>query len=560
MILNKYFGSYKKSNVNYLIKLIKQYEKAVNKYTNYGKPFFKGKVPFKYMEYIQNCELNYEPMNPEEVFEYISPLYQNLPNWNHPGTMINVIPPVNLASLAGTCFSNLFNPNFAEDHYSGKLLASELEVSKYLSQLIGWNWEKAHGIFTFGGKGTNLYATKIALNKADPDNISNGVTGSKYFMITSSKAHPCHYEVCNWLGIGISNCIEAPCDKNDCIIIDSLEKIICENIEKGKIFLGYNINGCSTVEYAVDPIKEIFDLNQRIIKKYKLKYSPHIHVDAVLGWVWLFFNKYNFKQNPCNFTINVLEKIKQLNKKVAEIQYADSIGVDFHKTGFCPYISSIFLIKDRDAYFSLNPKKNIPYSNLDWGNLAPFETSLELTRASSGAISALISLKTLGIKGYCEIVGNLFSATEYFRKKLSLNSNIEIINPNTEGLATLFIIKPPKYHHMNLQQILKLDKKDIDIIKNYNVAYGEYVKKLSHRGEINFTYTSSRSYTVKGTNIKIGALKAYPLSIFLTKHVTQTLIKEINKNIEDFMKTEIQIPLSENIYVPDDMVYHEKQA
>lgn len=558
MALSKYFGSYKKSNVNYLVKLIKQYEKAIDKYTNYGKPFFKGQNSFKYIKYIQDCELNYEQMSPEEVFEYISPLYQNLPNWINPGTMINVIPPVNLASLAGTCFTNIFNPNFAEDHYSGKLLASELEVSKYLSQLIGWDWKNAHGIFTFGGKGTNLYATKIALNKANPDNIINGVSGGKYFMITSARAHPCHYEVCNWLGIGVSNCIEAPCDENDCIIIDTLEKIICKNIEKGKIFLGYNINGCSTVEYAVDPIKQIFDLNQKIIKKYNLKYVPHIHVDAVLGWVWLFFNKYNFQENQCGFHIDVLEKIKRLNKKIAEIKYADSIGVDFHKTGFCPYISSIFLTKERDSYFCLNPQKNISYNELSWGNYAPFETSLELTRASSGAIAALISLKTLGIKGYCEIIGNLFSATEYFRKKLSLNSNVEIINKNTEGLATLFIIKPPKYSNMSLQQITKLSKDDIDIIKNYNIAYGEYVKKLSFRGEINFTYTSSRSYTLKGTDIKIGALKAYPLSMFLTKKITRNLVKQINENIDNFIASEKQIHIPENKYTPDDMVYREK--
>lgn len=40
MDVSKYFGSYKKSNLNYLIKLIKQYEKAIDKYTNYAKPFF----------------------------------------------------------------------------------------------------------------------------------------------------------------------------------------------------------------------------------------------------------------------------------------------------------------------------------------------------------------------------------------------------------------------------------------------------------------------------------------------------------------------------------------
>lgn len=68
MDVSKYFGSYKKSNLNYLIKLIKQYEKAIDKYTNYAKPFFKGSEDFNYMEYIQNCELNFDHMNPQDVF------------------------------------------------------------------------------------------------------------------------------------------------------------------------------------------------------------------------------------------------------------------------------------------------------------------------------------------------------------------------------------------------------------------------------------------------------------------------------------------------------------
>lgn len=473
-------------------------------------------------------------------------------------TMINVIPPVNFASLAGVCFTNIFNPNFAEDHYCGKLLTAELEVTKYLSDLLQWEWEKAHGIFTFGGKGTNLYATKIALNKADPDNMNNGVTADKYFMITSAKAHPCHYEVCNWLGIGISNCIEAPCDENDCIIMDSLEKIICENIEKGRTFLGYNINGCSTVEYAIDPIKKIYDLNKKIVNKYELKYVPHIHVDAVLGWVWLFFNKYDFKANPSAFSKSDLIKIKSLAEKVSEMKYADSVGIDFHKTGFCPYTSSIFLVKNRHDYFTLNPKKYIEYADYYWGNYAPFETSLELTRASSGAIAALISLKTLGIKGYCEIIGTLFSSSEYFRKQLARNPFVEVINKDTEGLATLFIIKPPKYKDKNLDDIKTLNESQISEIKNYNIKYGEYIKKLGLENKVSFTYTSSRSYVLKGTNIKIGALKIYPLSVFLTRNVAKRLLKEMVKSIDNFIQEETQIKFSENKYFPDDMVYKEK--
>lgn len=555
MNIKEYFGSYKKSNVSYLLKLIKKYEKHVKKYTNYGKPFFKGDDKFNYYEYLNSCELNEDSMKVDEVFKYISPLYQCVPNWVNPGTMINVIPPVNLLSLAGSCFTNLFNPNYAEDNYSGRLLTAELEVVKYISELLQWNWKESHGIFTFGGKGTNLYATKIALNVALPDNIKKGINSNNIFMITSERAHPCHYEVCNWLGIGVDNCIEAPCDDNGCIKMDLLEKIICKKIEQGKIFLGFNVNGCSTVEFTVDPVKKIYELNKKIIKEYKLDYQPIIHVDAVIGWVWLFFREYDFIKNPLSFPQKSLNKIKDLCLKVSDFKYADSVGIDFHKTGFCPYVSSVFIIKDKNKYFTLNPDKNISLDELSWGNFAPFQSSLELTRASTGAISALLCLKSLGVNGFRQIIGDIFSTTDYFRKELLKNDRVEIINYDTEGLATLFIIKPSKYKSLNLMEILNLNQKEIKYIKDYNVKYGKFVKDLSRKGEISFTYTSSRSYTVGNTNISLGAIKAYPLSVFFDKKSIKRIVKEIFKNIDSYITEEQKLVFNESCHVTDDMVY-----
>ena len=555
MRIKKYFGTYKKSNTAYVKKLMNLFEKSLQPYSNYNGCFFKGSTEFRYLEYLENCQLNENAMEPEDVFDYVAPLFQNIPNWNNPGTMINVIPPVNLLSLTGSIYTNMFNPNFAEDHYSGRLLAAELEVGKYLSDLIGWNWKESYGLFTFGGKGTNLYATKIALNQALPSNMQEGLYHRQCFMITSATAHPCHYEVCQWLGIGSKNCIDVPCNELGVMDIAETEKIICEHIEQGEIFLGFNINGCNTVEFAVDPIKQIYHLNQKIIDKYNLKYQPHIHVDAVLGWVWLFFKDYDFKSNPLKFSKISLKKIFSISKKMSELKYADSVGIDFHKTGFCPYTSSIFMVKDKNRYFSFNPSKDIPLEELVWGNFAPFQTSLELTRSASGALSALICLKSLGKKGFQDIIGNLFSSTEMFRKLISKDKRIELINSETEGLATLFIIKPQEYENMTLQEILSLSSKEIEKIRNFNIDYGKFIQKLSHEGKISFTYTSSRSYTVGNTGIKIGAIKAYPLSVFFNMNTIKKLIREISKTIDLFILFDEEKNHNKEKHIVDDMVY-----
>lgn len=558
MKINEYFGNYNKNNLEQLVNYMMMLDNNLKKYYNFGKPFFKGDYKLKYKDFLEDRNLNTKSMSSKEIFEYIAPYFKNIPNWNNPGTMINVIPPVNLISLATSNVANMYNPNFAQDTYAGMLIVSEMEVSKYLSQLVGWNWTKTYGTFTFGGKGTNLYATKVAINKADKDACMNGCKSNNYFMLTSKNGHPCHYEVCNWLGIGIANCYEISCDSFGRMDINQAKKIIMENIEKGKRFLGFNVTAGSTNELYVDPIKKIYDLNKEIVLKYKLDYIPHIHADAVLGWVYLFFNTYDFKKNPLKIEKHNLNKIKSLNQKIRELKYADSIGVDFHKTGFCPYTSSIVLFKNKEDFDTLNFKKNVSLEFLEYGNYNPYQSTLELTRSCNGPLTALCSLKSFGVDGFQKVVSNIFSSTEYFRSKLTNNKKICLLNPETEGLASLFIIKPYKYDNLTLQELLELPSEDISEIREYNVNYSKYILEQSIRGNIRFTFTSSRSYVIPNTNIKLGVLKAYPMSVFLDYKEMDKILKEINKTIDEYSKIDIS-KYDKKTTISDDMVYRERK-
>ena len=368
------FGHCLGTNADLLIKHLLQIDDKVSEYYEQDKPFLKGDFGFRYYDYLKDRKLNYKPLSTDKVFDDISLLFQNVPIWNNSGTMLNIIPHVNIVALAVASYASLFNANFSQDRYAGLLLTAELEVVKYISELVGWNWEKSHGLFTFGGKATNLYATKIAIKGAYPNNKEKGIDGGDFFLITSKKGHPCHKEVANWLGIGYKNCIEVNCDEKGEINLEEAYEIICKHIERGKCFLGFNLTGGSTVEFEVDPIKKIALLRDKIINKYSLNYSPLIHVDSVIVWVWLFFKKYDFINNPINIEKNVLKKIEHLTKKISEIQYADSFGVDFHKSGFCPAISSLFIVKDRTDIYNLSETEVLELKDLCFGNFSPFIT------------------------------------------------------------------------------------------------------------------------------------------------------------------------------------------
>lgn len=550
------FGSYEKNNLDNLIDKLRLFDKNLSDKYNFGYPYFKGNFDIDFYKYLEKCQLENKGLDDNQTMHYLSYLFQNIPNWNNPGTMINIIPPVNLESLAISTVASMYNANFAQDTYAGYLIASELEVVKYISDLVAWNWKKSGGFFTFGGKGTNLYASKIALNKTDKNILNRGLEG-KYFIISTKTSHPCHYQVCDWIGIGYDSAIEIDCELNGEINIEKMKKVIKENLDSGKKFLGVNLNGGNTNELVIDPIKKVKNIVMNIKKEYKLDYTPHIHVDSVIGWAYLFFSSYDYVKNPLKIEKNVLNKIKLINKKAKEFKYADSLGIDFHKIGFCPYTSSLFIAKDRNDFNYISKKKIPSIEKLKYGNYNPYDFTLELSRSSIGAVTALTSIKSLGIEGFQYIFKNLLTSTIKFKELIKKNQHILILNEDSQGFATLFLLIPNDITINSIDDIKKLTAEQINYIKHYNTNFSSYLLEKSLRNEISFYFTSSRSYVVPGTNICIGALKSYPTSVFLNKKHVEQITESLFECISEYNN------LDEKSYkvsaISDNMVYKEEK-
>lgn len=547
------FGSYNQNNFNLFEKHLEQMNKLLNDKYNFGYPFFKGSYNFNYRNYLQNCELNFESMSDYNCLDYISQLFQCLPNWNNPGTMINIIPPVNLVSLTVATMGNMYNSNFAQDTYAGHLIASELEVSKYISELVGWDWKTTGGLFTFGGKGTNLYATKIGINKSDPEIIKKGISNN-IVVFTTKTGHPCHKQVCNWLGVGEEKCIEIKCNLDGTISIEDFEKNFRKHIKLNHKIACINLNGGNTNDLVIDPIDEIKKLVTSLVDEYKLDYIPHIHVDSVIGWVYLFFANYDFASNKLGINRNSIDAIMANTNLAKKFVYADSIGVDFHKTGFCPYNSSLFLTKERSDFNKLTSKR-IVMDNVKYGDYNPYDYSLELSRTSTGALSALASIKTLGIQGFQKIIQNMVESIQLFKETLSNKDNILLLNNGSKGFATMFIIIPNGISVPCIERIKNFSKQEISIIQEYNVGFSSFLLKKCLNNQSNVYFTSSRSFCLPNSNIKIGALKAYPASPFLKVEMISDIVSSLFDSIDEYGKLTNNSNSKEIYIIKDDMVY-----
>lgn len=543
-----------KMEIDEFLNEIEELHENVKEYLNLGQARMSNNLTEKYEDIIKQENLSYSPKSINEVLRDLSSFAQGLVKWNDPGTMININPPATIASVAASSYFSLFNPNGAQDMSCGHLLACELAVIKMVCQLVGWDIETAGGIFTFGGKSTNMHAIKQGIQRIDEKSIDEGVK-DKIVCFSTTQGHICHKEVCGWLGIGENNCIRLRTDINGVLDLTDLEDSMGEYIENGYKISTIIINGCTTLQMTIDPIKAVVEIRDRIVKEYKLSYKPRVHVDSVIGWVWLFFKYYNFEQNKLGFSTETIKKLQRLSKKISEVEYADSFGVDFHKTGFASYISSLYMTKDRNELYLQGKRKPIKYSELEFGNYSPFEYTLELSRSLEGPISAYVNLKLLGIEGYQKIMGGLLEASQYLKENLNSKDRCEVINMNdSDGFVTLFIVKE-KNSKICFKQ---LGSEDEEIV----IKYAEYIHKFymylfeqQNKGDCWFAIDYSSGYHVLSSGKKIGVLKAYPMSPYFDKLKAKRFINDLLDFLDKFDKVKDDFVIKEVPHKPRPFVY-----
>lgn len=531
--MKKFFLNPETMDIHDLLCTIEKLHANFSQYFNFDNARMSSSITEKYGALLEKEVLPEEGESIDNILKELSFYSQGIMKWNHPGAMININPPVTIQSVATAGYASLYNCNGAQDMSCGYLLTTELAVIKMICQLAGIDAINAGGIFTFGGKSTNLHALKHGIQRACPKAINDGVQANIY-TFSSTQGHPCHSEVCGWLGIGKNKCIKIQVDDKGAINLEKLEIAIRNCITNGDKVALITANGGTTIQMTIDPIKQIVELRDKIVYEYGLDYKPRVHVDSVIGWAFLFFESYDFESNPYGLKDAAVKKIKRQLNKIKEIRYADSFGVDFHKMGFCSYQSSLYICKDKSELYAQENLSPIPYEELEYGNYSPFQYTLELSRSLNGPIEAYTNLKLLGIKGYQELICNLYNTAETIKEKLSLNSRFEVINDNdSDGFVTLFIVKEKGEKH-SFFEFGSLEKEKIKEIGLFIHSFYLYLFEQQKKGRCWFALDYSSGYHTLSNGQKIGVLKVYQMSPYFTDERAIELVNDLFAFLEEF--------------------------
>ena len=218
-----------------------------------------------------------------------------------------------------------------------------------------------------------------------------------------------------------------------------------------------------------------------------------------------------------------------------ELSYADAVGIDFHKVGWAPYVSSCFLYKNAEEFESIHRRGGDAYLQVRTP-YNPMYYTLEVSRTASGSLAGWATLKYFGMEGMQAILGGILETKYYLFDLIKTHSDMVCVNPDDSGLITLFRVYP-KGTDATAQFNKELNERTsrTDLLKHNKLTkdVGDKLYEWFRAGKkIDGKYTPYMSfstgfrnaeYNLDGTDQEavVYAIKSFPMNIFVTPEIMQ---------------------------------------
>lgn len=447
--------------------------------------------------------------------------------WENPSSVENVVTTPCDAAIHGAALGLLANPNLVYSEYCG--MAEELErcVIRQVANLVGYDPAVATGIFTQGGTFCNLYGYLFGIRRSMPQSLHLGLEhGQDYRMISSQGGHYSNTTNLSLLGVNIDKkTIRIKLtEANDIDLVD-LEAQLTACFRLGCLVPTIMLTMGTTDTFAVDRVKPVRDLSDRLAEKFNIACAPHIHVDSAVGWPLIFFLDYDFDTNPLRIMESTLEALQRNTDRFRELKYADSFTVDFQKWGYVPYTSSLVMVKDRASMkFLEHDPENFSYFEKDVQGQTHLQSTIECSRGAAGLFGAYAALQALGKEGYRTLIAHGLQNAHYFRSRLAATPGASVMAAENGGPSVGFRLYDPRQVKDPATE-LALEKAAMTTADyrerlNRNTAYHRAV--FLARGKVGL-YTNWINYVAQTAYDEKGAWSPIPgeKAVFFNPHTEQ---------------------------------------
>jgi len=465
----------------------------------------------------------------EVAVDEVSSYMDGMIIWSHPDTH-RLHGSATAASIIGQLYGSLYDPNLVWDDLSSRVAEAEVAVSAMCADLIGYDPQQVGGVFTFGGTGTTLYGVKVGIEKAQPGAFRDGVRVPMK-IVASDGSHYAKLSSAAWLGLGSDAVLPVRTDLDNAVNLAALEDTLRGVFSRNERVAAIVATMGTTDSFGVDNIEQVVALRDRLAKEYGLSYVPHVHADAVIGWAFSVFNDYDFDKNSMRFPSAVVESLTRTRDRIKSLHLADSIGIDFHKSGYSPYMSSMFLAKNRsDLNLLARDKARMPYL-FQFGDYDPGVYTLECSRSGGPVLAALANLKLFGKEGFRAIIGHGVDMAARLREQLRKQSYAVVVNEGNHGWVVVFRCYPDGVDAAATYAREISDQAHAAELKannDYNAKVYVATRQLVEQGE-GAVFVRTDRYRATDYGESILGIKCFMLSAFTDTPAIENAITTIEK-------------------------------
>ena len=284
------------------------------------------------------------------------------------------------------------NQNGAAWRNSPSASVVETRVIRWLCELAGYD-AKAFGTLTSGGSEANLVALKCARDRVERTR-EQGVRVAGDLVVYASEQ--CHYSFdksVDILGLGRRALRRIESDERFHVRVDRLRHAISEDLAQGRTPLAVVGVAGGTSTGAVDPLDQLADVAE--------EHGLWFHVDAAYGGALLFSDAHR--------------------ERLRGIERAESITIDPHKWMFVPFACAAVLVRDGKSVLRASFDTTPEYMSEARGGIDTeydFHRYGQLGTRRFNALKLWMALKSLGKRGYAEIIERQIELTRYFAARL----------------------------------------------------------------------------------------------------------------------------------------------
>lgn len=352
---------------------------------------------------IQSVDLDSSNMSLQQIISETTDLVaKNAIFTQHPNCIAHLHTPPLMPAIAAEAMIAALNQSM--DSWDQASSATYVE-----QRVVDWLCDKyelgadADGIFTSGGTQSNQMGLLLAR-----DWIADKLSGHsiqklglpeyapKLRIICSKKSHFTVQKSASWMGLGEQSVLTVDTNSNGTMDSTQLENVVAQAKAEGLIPFAIVGTAGTTDHGAIDDLTSIADMAER--------HDLWMHVDGAYGGALILSSHKN---------------------RLAGIEKADSVSVDFHKLFYQTISCGAVLLKDKSNFKYL--LHHADYLNREHDELPNLVDKSVATTKRFDALKVFMTMQSVGPDTLGEMYDHLIEQTVDVAKLVKAHSNFELL-------------------------------------------------------------------------------------------------------------------------------------